>query len=154
MKEYALAEKNLDAGINYCEENDLDSLRLYMLSWKARLYLETGKWNAAQQIAEAIIKTANILAIIKAGSLTVVATLKMRKGDTGVLLLLAEAKEKAFETFELHRMLPVATAFLEYEWITGTGCISTARCGPHPGHDSGKQGKICPKADFFTGCEK
>ena len=95
MKEYALGEKNLEAGINYCEENDLDSLRLYMLSWKARLSLETGKWNEAQQLAEGIVKTANILAIIKAGSLTVLATLKMRKGGCGRTCFFIRSKRKS-----------------------------------------------------------
>lgn len=119
MKEYALAQKNLDIGINYCEENDLGSLRLYMLNWKARLYLETGNWKEARNIAENLVKLENILSIIKLGALTVLAILRMRKGDEDVLSLLTEAKEKAFDTMELHRVLPVATAFLEYEWITG-----------------------------------
>jgi len=128
MREYPMAAKYLDTGINYCEENDLDSLRLYMLSWKARMNLETGNWKEAGSIAENLVKTVNILSIIKVGALTVSSILKMRKGDPDpdILACLMEAKEKAFETMELHRILPVATAFLEYEWITGTRCIDTA----------------------------
>ena len=128
MREYPMAAKYLDTGINYCEENDLDSLRLYMLSWKARMNLETGNWKEAGSIAENLVKTVNILSIIKVGALTVSSILKMRKGDPDpdILPCLLEAKEKAFETMELHRILPVATAFLEYEWITGTRCIDTA----------------------------
>ena len=56
MKDYAFAKKILDEGINYCEERDLDSLKLYMLSWKARLYLETGNWKEAYQIADNLLK--------------------------------------------------------------------------------------------------
>ena len=128
MREYPMAAKYLDTGINYCEENDLDSLRLYMLSWKARMNLETGNWKEAGSIAENLVKTVNILSIIKVGALTVSSILKMRKGDPDpdILPCLLEAKEKAFETMELHRILPVATAFLEYEWITGARCIDTA----------------------------
>jgi len=125
MKEYVFARKNLDEGIQYCEENDLDSLKLYMLSWKARLNLETGNWKEAFSIADNLVKNETILSIIRVGALTVLATLKMRKGDTGILPLLQEAKARAFETMELHRILPVTTAFLEYEWITGNSYIET-----------------------------
>src|SRR5689334_23052870 len=34
IKDYSFAEQTLERGINYCEERDLDSLKLYMLGWK------------------------------------------------------------------------------------------------------------------------
>ena len=34
MKDYVLAKEKLAEGIQYCEERDLDSWKLYMLSWK------------------------------------------------------------------------------------------------------------------------
>ena len=36
MKDYVFAKKILDEGIQYCEERDLDSWRLNMLSLKAQ----------------------------------------------------------------------------------------------------------------------
>jgi DNA-binding CsgD family transcriptional regulator len=129
LKEYTLAKNNLNTGINYCEENDLDSLRFYMLSWKARMYLETGDWKEAWSISDSLVKSGNILSIIKVGALTTLSILKMRKGEPDILPLLTEAKEKAFDTMELHRILPVATAFLEYEWICGKRCIQDDEIG-------------------------
>lgn len=40
VKDYSFAKKTLEEGIQYCEEKDLDSLKLYMLSWKASYILK------------------------------------------------------------------------------------------------------------------
>lgn len=119
IRNYPFAKKILEEGINYCEENDIDSLKLYMLNWKARAYLETGNWNVASQIAERLIRNEKLLPVVKIGALAVVATIKIRRGNADVLPLLLEAKAKAFETMELQRIIPVFLALLEYEWITG-----------------------------------
>ncbi len=52
IKDYAFAKRILDQGIHYCEERDLDSWRLNMLSLKAYVCLETGDWNEAYNIAD------------------------------------------------------------------------------------------------------
>ncbi|MEO6000997.1 MAG: AAA family ATPase [Chitinophagaceae bacterium] len=123
MKEYVSAKNTLNEGIHYCEERDLDSLKLYMLSWKARLNLEIGNWDEAYSAADNLLKHENLFAVIKIGALTVVATIKMRRGDADALPLLLEAKTRAFETMELQRIIPALSALLEYEWITGDVCI-------------------------------
>jgi DNA-binding CsgD family transcriptional regulator len=120
MKDYASAIKTLDEGINYCEDRDLDSLKLYMLSWKSRLYLETGSWDKALDLANTILKNDNIVPVIKIGALVVTATILIRKGHLDALQMLLEAKSMAFDTMELQRIIPVLSAILEYEWITGT----------------------------------
>jgi DNA-binding CsgD family transcriptional regulator len=119
MKDYLFARNALDEGIHYCEEKDLGSLKLYMLSWKARLNLETGNWNEAYRIAGNLIKNEDQAPVVKIGALAVVATIKIRRGDTEALPLLLKAKTMAFETMELQRIIPVLSALLEYEWITG-----------------------------------
>src|SRR5262249_52192276 len=60
IKDYPFAKQTLDEGINYCEERDIDSLKLYMLGWKARLNLETGNWNEAFRIASNLLKKENL----------------------------------------------------------------------------------------------
>jgi DNA-binding CsgD family transcriptional regulator len=123
IKDYAFAKEMLEKVISYCEERDLNSLKFYTLSWKARLNLETGNCEEAFNIANNLLRKESLLAVIKIGALTVAATIKMRKGDQGALPLLLEAKTKAFETRELQRIIPVLTALLEYEWITGVSYI-------------------------------
>lgn len=126
MKEYAFARKKLDEGIRYCEEMDLDALKLYMLCWKARLSLETGNWKEAYDYAGRLLQNEDLLPVIKIGALSVAGTIKTRRGDPDALPLLLEAKAKAFETMELQRIVPALSALLEYEWLTGTTCIETA----------------------------
>ncbi|HZY37020.1 MAG TPA: AAA family ATPase, partial [Mucilaginibacter sp.] len=44
IKDYDMAKTALAEGIAYCEENNLDAQRFFMLSSKARMLLETGDW--------------------------------------------------------------------------------------------------------------
>ena len=94
-----------------------------MLSWKARLNLETGDWEEAYSIADNLLKNENQPAIIKITALIVVAKIIMRKGDKDVLALLLEAKTRSFKTMELQRVIPSMVALLEYEWLTGKTII-------------------------------
>jgi len=120
IKNFDFATKFIEAGIQYCEERDLDSWTMYMLSSKARIKLETGNWDEALKVADDLLKKEIQSPPIKIGALLVAATIKMRKGDADVLPLLQEAKTKAVQTMELQRIIPALVALLEYEWITGT----------------------------------
>ncbi|HEV8272941.1 MAG TPA: LuxR C-terminal-related transcriptional regulator [Chitinophagaceae bacterium] len=126
MKDFLFAKKILNEGIQYCEERDLDLGTLYLLSFKARLCLETGDWNEAERISAALIKNDDQPAVVKIGALYVLATVKMRRGSDDVLSLLLEAKEKTLETMEPQRIVPVMSALLEHEWITGKSLIEKA----------------------------
>ncbi len=118
LKWYDLAEKMLNEGIRYCEERDLYAWSAYMLSWKARLLLEKGKWEEAAAVAETLLGTI-ISPPTRNTALVVLAQIKLRKGEEDALPLLEEAKSIAFATAEIQRIAPVLTAFLEFEWITG-----------------------------------
>jgi hypothetical protein len=117
-KDYSLAKKMFEQGILFCEERDLDLAAKYLLIYKARLLLETGNWGEAFGIADNFIKNEEQSPIIKTGPRVVVATIQMRRGNGDALPLLLEAKEAAFQTGELARILPAMIALLEYEWIT------------------------------------
>jgi predicted ATPase/DNA-binding CsgD family transcriptional regulator len=123
MKDYAFAGKILDEGIRYCEERDLDSWRLNMLSLKAHLNLETGHWDKAYSIADGLLNNEEKPRAFKIGALIVIGSIKMRRGDDDALPILLQAKTRAFETKELQRIIPSLTALLEYEWLTGSMII-------------------------------
>ncbi len=126
IRDNELSKKAIEEGISYCEENNLDLWVVYMLTVKAKLKLETGDWDEAYEIADALLKNEGVTKIIKIFVLTVLATIKMRKGDhTDLLSDLNEAKDRAFETLELQRIIQVLAAFLEYEWITGQQVIES-----------------------------
>jgi DNA-binding CsgD family transcriptional regulator/tetratricopeptide (TPR) repeat protein len=126
LKDYPLATTVLDEGIRYCEELELDSWRTYMLSWKARLLLDTGKWAEASATAEQLVRSETQASIVKILALVVIGTIKMRTNQTDALPLLLEARTKAFEAMELQRILAALAALLEYEWITGQPILEKA----------------------------
>jgi ATP/maltotriose-dependent transcriptional regulator MalT len=126
LKDYPLAATILNEGIHYCEEHELDSWRTYMLSWKARLLLDTGHWAEAQAIAAELLRNESQASIVKSSALLVTGTIRMRTGEADALPLLREARTKAFEAMELQRMLPALTALLEYEWMTGQPVLEKA----------------------------
>ncbi len=123
IKDYALATKALAEGIAYCEERDLDSQKLYLLSSKARLLLETGDWNEAYRIAGDLIKDEDLLPVNKIVALNVLGTIKIRKGEQDALSLMLEAQALAVEAMELQRLVPTFLVQMEYEWINGKNCI-------------------------------
>ena len=126
LKDYLLATSALRDGIHYCEEVELDSWRTYMLSWKARLLLDTGHYADAVSIAESLIHNETQASIVKSSALVVIGTVRMRTNQPDALPLLIEAKTKASESMELQRILPALTALLEYEWITGQAILEKA----------------------------
>jgi DNA-binding CsgD family transcriptional regulator len=132
IKDYAMSKDALNKGISYCEENNLNLWRVYLLTIKANLDLETGNWVDAYNIATKLLEDENSAKIIKIYALTVVALIRMRRDNKDdVLPLLMEATEKAFETMEPQRTIQALAAFLEYEWLTGhqfieNGILQTA----------------------------
>jgi DNA-binding CsgD family transcriptional regulator len=124
-KEYAIAGKALEEGIHYCEERDLDSWTNFMLSLKAKMKLETGRWEEAYSIADAVIKKDIHPPAVKMYALDVITKIKMRRGDQDVLPFLLEAKNKTFEIMGLQNTIHSMMTLLEYEWITGKTFIET-----------------------------
>ncbi len=125
IRNYTLAGEALEEGIRYCEVRDLNSWSAYMLSWKARLNLETGNWAEAVNIAENLLRSQSQPAIIKITALIALAKVRMRTGEKVAPALLMEAKTIAFETMELQRVIPSMVALLEYEWLTGNMIIES-----------------------------
>ena len=123
LKNYKEAERFFEEGIRYSEEGDLDAWSSYMIAWTARLKLETGQWKEAYDIAETLLKNETQTPLIRIIALVISATIKMRKGEEGALRQLMDAKAMASQSMESQRILPVFSAILEYEWITGSIAI-------------------------------
>lgn len=118
--DFGFALTVLDEGIAYCEERDLDSWSTYMLQCKAKVYLETGRWDEAVVIAGRLSNISPLASIVKMGAYTILAVIQIRRhGGNEVPALLQDATALAFKANELQRILPVMTALLEFEWLTG-----------------------------------
>jgi ATP/maltotriose-dependent transcriptional regulator MalT len=125
LKDYDLAKKILDEGIRYCEDRDLYSWILNMLSLKACVKLETGDWNEAYTIADNLIKNEDKPRAFKISALLVVAKINFRTAKGDAITLMQRAKTEAFKTMELQRIIPTLIALLEYEWLTGKPQMET-----------------------------
>jgi DNA-binding CsgD family transcriptional regulator len=85
--------------------------------------LETGHWKEAYNIAEGLLKNETQTPVVRIIVLVVAASIKMRRGENDALRQLLDAKTMASESMESQRILPVLSALLEYEWITGSTII-------------------------------
>jgi DNA-binding CsgD family transcriptional regulator/tetratricopeptide (TPR) repeat protein len=112
------AERNLDAGIAYCIERDLDSWRYYMTSWRARLFAEQGHYDEAHALAVDVLGLPHLPAIVRIPAAVVAAQVDQRRGQDGSSWL-SEATELARPTGEPQRLAPVAVARAELAWLQG-----------------------------------
>src|SRR5262249_8234958 len=106
-------------GIAYCDERDLDSWRLYMLSWSARARFETLDWDRASKEAEAVLRDVRTAPISRVTALTVLGHMRIRRGDPDCDTPLQEAKAIATSINETQRIAPVANALAEAAWLVG-----------------------------------
>jgi len=124
IKDYDFVKKILDKGLQYCEERDLNSWKLYLSTQRAKLNFETGNWEEAYKIAGELLEDETRSIAVTISVLILIATIKMRRGDDDdPLPLLQEAKTKAFGIMEIQRIIPSLLGLLEYEWLTGKTVI-------------------------------
>ncbi len=116
-REYGVALQNLDAGIKYCEDHDLDAWTLYMRAWRGRAHLEMGNWSQALRDAETVAQQPGCIPVNRVCALIVMARVRIRRGEPGAEEILAEARELAVGTQEPQRICPVAAAAAELAWL-------------------------------------
>ncbi len=119
MHDQPNADRWLGEGIAYCTEHDLDSWRIYMLAWLARLDTDRGDWAAALAATDEVLRDPRTTAITRVVALATLARLRARRGDPDVWPVLDEALDVAQAIGESARTVPVATAWAEAAWLTG-----------------------------------
>ncbi|HET6642719.1 MAG TPA: AAA family ATPase [Gaiellaceae bacterium] len=116
---YSLANRHLDAGIDYCSDRGLERDRLYLLAFRARMALDQGRWEQAADNAAAVIRVPRTSITPRIVALSVLGLLRARRGDPGQWQALDEAWALAEPTGELPRLAPVVTARAEAAWLEG-----------------------------------
>jgi DNA-binding CsgD family transcriptional regulator/tetratricopeptide (TPR) repeat protein len=119
QRDYATAGEYLGRGIAYCREHDVDSWRLYMTGWLARLHFDRGRWDEAADAAATVLRYPNPAAPSRIKPLTVIGRLRSRRGDPEAWQPLDEALRLAEGMAELQRLAPVAVARAEAHWLAG-----------------------------------
>jgi len=119
FKDYARAEHWLVEGIAFDRQHDLDAWTHYLVGWLAQLRLEQGHLGEAERIAQEVLSTPRLTAVMRLPALTVLARVHMRRGEADASRLLDEALTIALPTGEVQRIAPVVTAMAEQSWLLG-----------------------------------
>jgi DNA-binding CsgD family transcriptional regulator/tetratricopeptide (TPR) repeat protein len=118
-RDYDQARGWLDRGIHYCADRDLDSCKLYMLAWRARLRAETGLWPNACEDAQTVLSTPRVAPVTLIPALAAIGLVRVRRGDPGAVRVLDDALVLARRTCEAQRLVPVLLARAELAWFNG-----------------------------------
>ncbi len=118
-RRHAVANRHLEAGIEYCSDHGLELFRLYLLAFRARLELDQGRWTEAAESAAGVLRIPRTSTTPRIHALVVLGLVRARRGDPEQWAALDEAWELAEPTGELHRLGPVAVARAEAAWLEG-----------------------------------
>jgi DNA-binding CsgD family transcriptional regulator len=112
------AERELRAGLAYCDERDLDSWGLYMGAWLGRSLAEQGRYAEAQVEVDRVLEHPHLSPVTRIVAAPVAGLLAVRqdRDDDGAL---AAAVATAEATGETQRLVPLAAARAEAAWIAG-----------------------------------
>lgn len=119
-KQYEEAGRYLAAGLEYTSDRDLDSWRYYMQGDRARLRLDTGDWDGAADDAAAVIRSSGGAALIASTAMSVLARLRLRRGDPDFEDAYASAMQAVAETHEIQRLAPLLATKAERAWLLGS----------------------------------
>ena len=119
QREYVLASRYRDEGIQYCTERDLDTWGLAMLADQARADFEQGRWTEATRTVDVVLRDPRTSPASRIDALAVLGRVRARRGDPGVWPPLDEALGLGTGTGELQRLGPVVAARAEAAWLEG-----------------------------------
>ena len=80
-REYALANRYLDAGLGYCSDRGLELFRLYLLAYRARRELDQGHWAQAADSAASVLRVPRASTTPRIVALVVLGLVRARRGD-------------------------------------------------------------------------
>ena len=118
-RDFDLAVRHLEIGLEYCTERGLDLWRLFLLACSARLDLDRARWDEAARTASQVIGDPRTWPVPRLFALTVLGLTRARSGAPDVWQPLDEALALAEPTGELQRIGPVAAARAEAAWLEG-----------------------------------
>jgi len=119
FKDFRLAERVLAEGIAFDTRHDLDAWTHYLVGWQARLRMDQGRLSDAEAIARQVLTLERLTLVMRLPALSVLGTLRMRRGEADGLPLLHQALQAAVATGEAQRIVPVQLALAECAWLRG-----------------------------------
>ena len=117
VRRYDVAADGLAKGLEYCSDHGIELHRHYLLSYRARLQLDQGRWAQAAETADAVLRIPRASIMPRIIALTVLGLVRARRGDPGHRPLLDEAWDLAEPTGEVYRFGGLAAARAEAAWL-------------------------------------
>lgn len=114
---YDEAARLLRAGLQYCDERDLDFLKPYMIAYRARLNFERGAWSAVREDVETVQQHPRATAVMLIPALRTLGHLGIRMGLPDAGGTLEEARRLAGPKPELQRAGTLAVIAAEVAWL-------------------------------------
>jgi ATP/maltotriose-dependent transcriptional regulator MalT len=118
-RSYPVADRYLEAGLEYCTQHGLDLWRLYLVAYRARRQLDQGRWSDAVDSAALVLRDTRTSPLPRIAALSVWGLVRARRGEADSWPLLDEAWALAEPTAELQRIEPAAVARAEAAWLEG-----------------------------------
>ena len=118
-RSYQVADRYLEAGLEYCTERGLDLWRLYLVAYRARRQVDQGRWSDAIDSAVLVLRDTRTSPLPRIVALSVLGLVRARRGEADSWPLLDEAWALAEPTAELQRIEPAAAARAEAAWLEG-----------------------------------
>ena len=118
LRDFALMER-LSEGIEYCTEHGLELWRLYLIAYRARAQLDQGDWTEAAESALFVLNQPQQAPLLRLLTLTVLGTIRARRGDPDASSPLEEALELSAGKADLQHLAPVAIARTEAAALEG-----------------------------------
>jgi DNA-binding CsgD family transcriptional regulator len=128
---YDLAERPVQAGLDYCDGRQIDTWRYYLLAWQSKLELARGQWGEAARLAGICLGRPCPFSRIHA--LVALGLVRTRRGDPELWAPLDEALEIALPRHEFQWIGPVAVARAEAAFLEGRGEAIAAEIEPARG---------------------
>jgi ATP/maltotriose-dependent transcriptional regulator MalT len=118
-REFDLARRYLQAGMEFCSDSGLERDLRYLLAYRARLELDVGRWDEAAESAATVERIPRTSTTPRIVALVVLGLIRARRGDPDPWTALDEAWALSEPTGELPRMDLVAAARAEAAWLEG-----------------------------------
>ncbi len=115
-KQYKRAAQFLEEGIAYDRAHDLDSWLHYLVGMYAHLKFDLGNYAECERQAQSALAVPRQTSVMRLPALSILARLKVRRGDADAQAVLTEALALALPTKEPHRIVALYLAQAELAW--------------------------------------
>lgn len=107
----------MDKTLDFCSKYQVESYYHYNLAWRSYYLFQKGKLQESISISEELLGVSNQAKINLLVAVASKSRILMRQGNYEIKELLEQMAQIAQNTAEVQRIVPIATAMLEFEWL-------------------------------------